>query len=51
MREIRNKVAHDYPDDTATLVADLNNYVVQAKALLVFWEAFKHKVQALPGAI
>lgn len=51
LREIRNKVAYDYPDDTATLVADLNNYVVQAKALLIFWEEFKHKVQALLGGI
>jgi hypothetical protein len=41
LREIRNQLAHDYPDDYQLLAKDFNKLLPFAKQLLIFWNELK----------
>lgn len=45
LRETRNHVTHDYPDEYSTLVKHFNKLAQQAQELLLFWSAFKDKLE------
>jgi uncharacterized protein with HEPN domain len=47
LREIRNQVMHDYPDDYAIIVSHLSMLIVKANELLLFWNGLKTKIQIL----
>ncbi len=44
MRELRNYVTHDYPDDPELMANNLNKIVQYANTILPFWEAIKIKI-------
>jgi uncharacterized protein with HEPN domain len=48
LREIRNQVMHDYPDDYEAIVSHLSLLVIKAGELLLFWDSLKKKIKALP---
>lgn len=48
LREIRNQVMHDYPDDYEAIVLHLSILVAKANELLLFWDALKNKIAMLP---
>ena len=48
LRELRNEVMHDYPDDYKAISEHMSILVVQANKLLQFWEALKKKIELLP---
>ncbi len=43
LREVRNQIAHDYPDDYEQIARHANNFVAMARELLDFWQEFKAK--------
>lgn len=47
MRELRNHVTHEYPDNPALMAANLNKIVTYAKNLLAFWAKLKAKIATL----
>jgi len=47
VREIRNQVMHDYPDDYDAIFSHLAMLVAKANELLLFWEALKNKIAIL----
>ncbi len=47
LREIRNQLTHDYPDDYDSLAKHLNDLVPNAKKLLDFWETLKKYMHQL----
>lgn len=47
LRDIRNKLAHDYPDDYDLLADDFTVMAGRAEELLNFWEELKKKIKKL----
>ena len=47
LREIRNQVMHDYPDDYDAIISHLSILTVKANELLLFWDILKNKINAL----
>jgi len=47
LREIRNKIAHDYDDDYDSIATDTNHLIKKANELIVFWEELKKKLTPL----
>lgn len=47
LREIRNQLTRDYPDDYDSLVKHLNDLIPHAKNLLTFWESLKRYIHDL----
>lgn len=47
LREIRNQVMHDYPDDYDAIFGHLSQLILKADELLNFWEALKIKIAAI----
>lgn len=43
LREIRNQLSHDYPDDYELIASHLSILLVKATELLDFWKFFKEK--------
>lgn len=41
LREIRNEIAHDYPDDDETIVRKINECATHCEALLKIWQQTK----------
>lgn len=39
LRQLRNILTHEYPDDPNLIAENLNIAVIQAKRLLIFWES------------
>jgi uncharacterized protein with HEPN domain len=48
MREIRNLVTHDYPDNYDLLSAHFNQMLPFVQKLYVFWEKLKEYIATLP---
>ena len=48
LREIRNQVMHDYPDDYEAIISHLSMLTLKANELLLFWEQLKNKIALLP---
>jgi len=47
LREIRNKIVHDYDDDYDSIATDTNHLIKKANELIVFWEELKKKLTPL----
>jgi hypothetical protein len=47
LRETRNKVMHDYPDDYAIIISHLSLLMKHANELLLFWDTLKNKINSL----
>lgn len=47
LREIRNQVMHDYPDDYDLIAIHLSTLMSKANELLQFWETLKIKIESL----
>jgi hypothetical protein len=47
LREIRNQVMHDYPDDYAAILSHLSVLTERAEELLIFWQELKNKIDKL----
>ncbi len=47
LREIRNQVMHDYPDDYEAICTHLSMLIIKADELLKFWQDLKNKIQIL----
>lgn len=47
LREIRNKLAHDYPDDQDSISTHLSLVLVKSTELLDFWQNLKNKIKKL----
>lgn len=50
LREIRNQLNHDYPDDYNLISEHLSMLLKKASELLEFWEGFKNKIIILVKA-
>ncbi|MBP9763989.1 MAG: hypothetical protein KBD03_01570 [Gammaproteobacteria bacterium] len=48
LREIRNQVMHDYPNDYALIVSHISMLTIKANELLLFWDVLKTKISTLP---
>lgn len=48
LREIRNQVTHDYPDDYALLAQHFNQFVILSRELLTYLVILKQKAISLP---
>ncbi len=44
LRQTRNAIAHEYPDNLEKLAVDLNAVYCQSKFLLAYWEELKIKI-------
>lgn len=44
LREVRNQVTHDYPDNYEAIVLHLSMLSTKANELLLFWDALKNKI-------
>ena len=44
LRQTRNAIAHEYPDNLEKLAVDLNAVYCQSKLLLTYWEELKIKI-------
>lgn len=44
LRNLRNNMTHDYPDDTITIAKTINDLVVKSQQLLVYWNELKPKL-------
>ena len=47
LREIRNKIAHDYPDDHDLICSHISAVIVKAAELIEFWQKLKIKIARL----
>jgi hypothetical protein len=47
LREIRNKIAHDYPDDHDLICSHLSVVILKAAELIEFWQKLKTKIAKL----
>lgn len=47
LREIRNQIMHDYPDDYEAIVLHLAMLTTKANELLLFWDGLKHKIATM----
>ncbi len=47
LRETRNKIMHDYPDDYAIIISHLALLIKHANELLLFWDTLKSKINIL----
>ena len=47
LREIRNKIAHDYPDDHDLICSHLCVFILKAAELIEFWQKLKTKIARL----
>lgn len=45
LREIRNEIAHDYPDDEETIVRKINECATHCEALLKIWAQTKNFIR------
>lgn len=45
LRELRNDIAHDYPNQLEELVEDINKIAIEAKWLLDYWQQLKGQMQ------
>ncbi len=48
LREQRNRLAHDYPDDPELLASELNAALANARILLHYWRDLKARIAADP---
>ena len=46
MREIRNQVTHEYPDNPTLMATNLNELVAYSYELLNFWKTFKKQLNS-----
>ncbi|MFO1257725.1 MAG: hypothetical protein U1E78_04840 [Gammaproteobacteria bacterium] len=51
MREIRNQITHDYPENYNVLSADFNKMLPFVQGLIVFWEKLKIYIGTLPQCV
>lgn len=47
LHEIRNKIAHDYPDDHDLICSHLSVVIIKAAELIEFWQKLKTKIARL----
>ena len=47
LREIRNKIAHDYPDDHDLICSHISVVILKAAELIEFWQKLKTKIARL----
>ena len=47
LREIRSKIAHDYPDDHDLICSHLCVFILKAAELIEFWQELKTKIARL----
>lgn len=47
LREIRNKIAHDYPDDHDLICSHISVVIIKAAELIEFWQKLKTKIARL----
>ena len=47
LREIRNKIAHDYPDNHDLICSHISVVIVKAAELIEFWQKLKTKIARL----
>lgn len=47
LREMRNQLSHDYPDNYQLIATHLSILIVKVNELLQFWEYFKKKLSSL----
>jgi hypothetical protein len=45
LREIGNKIAHDYPDDDETIVRKINECATHCESLLRIWQQAKNFIR------
>ena len=48
MRELRNHITHEYPDNPELMASNLNKTVEYAQNLIVFWQGLKTTIKAIP---
>lgn len=48
LREMRNQLTHDYPNNYETLATHVNAFIEQAEALCTYWTTLKTKLTTLP---
>ncbi len=46
LREIRNQIMHDYPEDYEAIALHLSMLSTKANELLMFWDGLKNKIAA-----
>lgn len=47
LRDLRNDITHDYPDETEVIAEHVNGLVIKAQELLTYWAELKPKVVPL----
>jgi hypothetical protein len=47
LREIRNQITHDYPDNYEVLASHFNDFVKKAEELLAFWGNYSREINDL----
>lgn len=47
LHEIRNKIAHDYPDDHDLICSHISVVIIKAAELIEFWQKLKTKIARL----
>ncbi len=47
LREIRNKIAHDYPDDHDLICSHISVVIIKAAELIEFWQKLKTQIARL----
>lgn len=47
LRDLRNDITHDYPDDTHVIAEHVNGLVIKSCELLNYWKELKPKVEVL----
>ena len=48
MRELRNHITHEYPDNPELMASNLNKTVEYAKKFMLFWQQLKATIKAIP---
>jgi hypothetical protein len=51
MREVRNHLMHEYPDDLDLMAKYFNEAMIETKKLLEYWEILKIKIDKLKSKI
>lgn len=47
LRELRNQIAHDYPDEPELVAQRTNDFAQATQELLAFWQELVNKIQGL----
>ena len=45
LRDLRNELSHDYPDDSETVVERIAELIEKSQGLLTFWNEFRAKIE------